>query len=47
MKILAPKGFKKQQKYLMQKPEISNFKLNVYTREELKAKRSKAWKPII
>jgi hypothetical protein len=36
----------KQQQYL-EKSNIADFKLKVYTKEELKAKRSKAWKPIV
>ena len=36
----------KQEKYLKEKPNVSDFKFKVYTKEELEARRSKAWKPI-
>ena len=37
----------KQERYLNDKPNIKEFKLSVYTKEELEVKRSKAWKPIM
>jgi hypothetical protein len=34
-------------KHEVKRPKLKDFKLSIYTKEELEDKRSKAWKPIL